>query len=802
MVPTRPNLSSSLLPIKIQALQQPNAPFIFNLAKQQKHHPHQQLPKKTPNPISEQITLDQTRQIHALMLKTHFQNINSIPFSPFQSYSSLSSCYNFLITSYIMNYQPNVALHMYAQMRRVDAEVDGFIIPSVLKACSRACWVQLGKEVHGFALKSGLDFDVFVGNALIQMYSECGRVESARDVFDKMPERDVVSWGTMIRNYGRHRMFDEALGIIREMHHCPVKTSEAAMIGMVNLFADIANSKWAKPMHAYVIKNSNTTQLGVTVTTALIDLHAKCGDLALARSLFDGLAQKTIVSWTAMTAGYIHCNELEEGVKLFAEMVAAEVLPNEVTILSMIIGCGQVGALELGRQLHAYALRNGFVMSLALTTALLDMYGKCSRFGVARAIFNSMESKDVMAWTAIISSCTKANYIHEAIDHFVKMRNAGVRPNQVTMVSLLSLCAEAAALDIGKWIHACIYNQRIEVDVVLKTALVDMYAKCGDIDGAYKVFYASMDRDICIWNAMMTGYGMHGFSNEALELFADMQRLGIAPNDVTFIGLLHACSHAGMVEEGKRVFGNMVNSYGLVPKIEHYGCMVDLLGRSGLLQEAHEMIESMPMKPNTAVWGALLAACKLHKNPTLGQLAAQKLLEIDPKNCGYNVLMSNIYAAANRWTDVAVIRTAMKNKQMRKEPGFSSIEVNGSVHEFMMGDQVHPHTEQINDMLVEMMKKLREAGYKPDTSIVLLNVDEEEKETSLTFHSEKIAMAFGLISTAPSTPIRIVKNLRVCDDCHTATKLLSKIYGRSITVRDRNRFHHFREGSCSCGDYW
>lgn len=301
---------------------------------------------------------------------------------------------------------------------------------------------------------------------------------------------------------------------------------------------------------------------------------------------------------------------------------------------------------------------------------------------------------------------------------------------------------------------------------------------------------------------MITGFAIHGFGAEALKLFALMESLHVEPNDITFIGLLHACSHAGMVEEGKRVFENMVNEYSLVPKIEHYGCMVDLLGRAALLHEAYEMIQNMPMKPNAIVWGALLAACKVHKNPSLGEIAARELLEMDPENCGYNVLISNMYAMENRWTDVSGIRTSMKNRGMKKEPGFSCIEVNGSVHEFIMGDNTHPQFEEINDMLGQMMKKLRKVGYKPDTSVVLLNVVEEEKEKSLKYHSEKVAMAFGLINTAPGTPIRVVKNLRVCDDCHNATKLLSKIYRRQIIVRDRNRFHHFIEGSCSCGDYW
>jgi len=657
-------------------------------------------------------------------------------------------------------------------------------------------------EIHGFALKNGLGFDVFVGNALIQLYGQCGSAVSARLLFDKMPERDVVSWTTMIQIYSKHGMFGEALGVVGEMLCNSVKASEVAMISMANLLADIANVKLAKAMHAYVIRNSSVVHFSTYLTTSLIDLYAKSGNSALARQLFDGLIDKGVVSYTAMVAGYIRCNALEEGVRLFRQMLARGIWPNEVTLLCLITECGVLGALDLGKQLHAYVLRNGFAMTLALETSLLDMYGKCFEISSARAVFDHMERRDVMTWTALISAYAKRNCIDEAINLLVLMRNNNIKPNQVTMVSLVSLCGEVSALDLGKWVHAYIDKQGVELDVVLSTALIDMYAKCGDISSAYKLFCEEKRRDVCLWNAMIVGFATHGFGEEALKLFTDMDILQIKPNDVTFIGLLHACSHAGMVMEGKRVFENMISKYGLVPKIEHYGCMVDLLGRAALLHEAYELIQNIPMKPNTIVWGALLAACKVHRNFSLGEIAARELFEMDPENCGYNVLQSNMYAAEKRWTDVVDVRTSMKNKGMKKEPGFSYIEVNGSVHQFIMGDDSHPQFQEIDEMLGEMARKLREAGYKPDTSAVLLNVDEEEKEKSLKYHSEKIAIAFGLISTAPGAPVRVVKNLRVCDDCHNAMKLLSKIYGRQIIARDRSRFHHFIDGSCSCGDYW
>lgn len=608
--------------------------------------------------------LEQTKQNHALIIKT------------FRTHFSPLARHNFLISSYIKNDQPRIAVNVYAYMRKNGTEVDIFTLPTVLKACSQVLKSQLGREIHSYAVKNGLDMDVFVANALIQMYGECGSVDSSRLVFDKMADRDIVSWSTMIRSYHKSRLFDAALEVIRKMQFLKIRLSEVAMISMVTLLADIANIKMGAAMHACIVRNYKSEKLGVTLATSLIDMYVKCGNLASARRLFDGLDQRSVVSWTAMIAGYIRCSKFKGGAGLFVQMMEENVIPSEITMLSLIIECGFVKGLLMGKWLHAYMLRNGFNMSSALATALIDMYGKCGEIASAKALFDSTKRKDVMIYGAMISAYAQAHNIDKAFELFVQMRESRIGPKEVTMVALLLLCAEAGALDLGRWIHAYIEKEGVGVDVVIKTAVVDMYAKCGDIHGAYRLFSEARSRDICMWNTIMTGYGMHGFGEEALKLFVDMERFGYKPNDITFIGLLNACSHAGLVEEGKRIFKEMVHEFGLVPKIEHYGCMVDLLGRAGLLHEAHEMIKAMPIRPNTIVWGALLAACKLHNNSYMGEMAMRELLEIEPQTCGFNVLTSNLYAAANRWNDVAGVRRTLKDIGVRKEPGCSLIEVN------------------------------------------------------------------------------------------------------------------------------
>ncbi|KAK8464659.1 hypothetical protein PHAVU_010G046000 [Phaseolus vulgaris] len=694
------------------------------------------------------------------------------------------------------------AAKMYAYMRRTDTEVDNFIIPSVLKACSLIPSILLGQELHGFVVKNGFHGDVFVCNALIMMYSEAGSLASARLLFDKIENKDIVSWSTMIRSYDRSGLFNEALNLFRDMLVMGVRPSEIAMISITHVLAKLADLKTGKAMHGYVIRNVKYGKSGVSLSTSLIDMYVKCGNLAYAIRLFDGLSEASIISWTTMIAGYIHCNNLNEGVRLFVKMLDEGMFPNDISILSLVKECGTVGALELGKWLHAFTLRSGFTMSLVLATAFIDMYGKCGDARIARSVFSSFKGKDFMMWSAMISAYAQNNCINEAFDIFIQMTSCGIRPNEITMVSLLRICAKAGSLEMGKWIHSYIDKQGIKEDMILKTSLVNMYAKCGDIDAAHRLFDAVMDRDILMWNAMISGFAMHGHGEAALKLFEKMEALMVVPNDITFIGALYACSHSGLLHEGRRLFHKMVHEFGVVPKVEHYGCMVDLLGRAGMLDEAKKLIENMPMKPNMVVFGSLLSACKLHKNLKLGEWIAEQFLSLEHHKSGYNVLMSNIYASESRWGDVAHIRRGMKDEGIVKVAGVSSIEVNGSLHEFIMGDRDHPDAEKIYEMIGEMREKLEDVGYTPDVSCVLMNMDNEEKETALNYHSEKLAMAYGLISTAPGVPIRIVKNLRICDDCHNATKLLSKIYGREIIVRDRNRFHHFQEGYCSCCDYW
>ncbi|CAA7395957.1 unnamed protein product [Spirodela intermedia] len=422
----------------------------------------------------------------------------------------------------------------------------------------------------------------------------------------------------------------------------------------------------------------------------------------------------------------------------------------------------------------------------------------------ARILFGEMRKRDVVSWSTVIAGYVQEGSFMEAMELFHDMQLSGVAPNEFTLTSILTACANLVALDQGRWVHSYINRAKINLNERLLAGLIDMYAKCGEINWALKVFYEEgiSKRTVWPWNAMLGGFAIHGMAGDAVDLFERMRSERIAPNKVTFISLLSACSHGSFLDEGRTYFELMKGVYGIDPEIEHYGCMVDLFGRAGLLNEAEEFISLMPISPDFIIWSALLNACRIHRNIDRAERVGRIIKELDPKQVGCQVLLANIYSRSGRWTGARDIRNEVEISGSKKTPGWSSIELSGMFHQFLVGDQSHPQAKQIYSFLDELSIKLKKAGYEPELGEVLVDIDEEDKETALSIHSEKLAIAFGLMNTEVGTVIRIVKNLRVCIDCHQATKFISKLYDREIIVRDRVRFHYFKDGFCSCKDYW
>jgi pentatricopeptide repeat protein len=524
--------------------------------------------------------------------------------------------------------------------------------------------------------------------------------------------------------------------------------------------------------------------------------------MSYAQLIFSQIQDPNIFTWNTMIRGYAESENPRLAIELYRQMHVSSIEPDTHTYPFLLKAVAKLTAIREGENIHSISIRNGFESLVFVQNSLVHMYAACGHAESAHKMFDLMLDRDLVAWNSVINGFALNGMPNEALTLFREMGLGGVQPDGFTMVSLLSACAELGALALGRRAHAYILKIGLSENMHVNNALLDLYAKCGSIREAQKVFDEMEDKNVVSWTSLIVGLAVNGFGKEALQLFKELEREGLVPSEITFVGVLYACSHCGMVDEGFNYFKRMKDEYGIVPRIEHYGCMVDLLGRSGKVKEAYEYIQNMPLQPNSVVWRTLLGACTIHGHLALGEIARAQLLQLEPGHSGDYVLLSNLYAAERHWSDVQKVRRIMLTDGVRKTPGYSLVELGNCVYEFTMGDISHPQSKDIYSMLAEITKLLKLEGYVPHTTNVLADIEEEEKENALSYHSEKIAIAFMLINTIPGTPIRVVKNLRACADCHLAIKLISKVFKREIVVRDRSRFHHFRDGSCSCGDYW
>ncbi|XP_057982121.1 putative pentatricopeptide repeat-containing protein At5g40405 [Malania oleifera] len=527
------------------------------------------------------------------------------------------------------------------------------------------------------------------------------------------------------------------------------------------------------------------------------------GDIDYARRVFSQIPNPSIFAWNSMIRGYSQIESPSKEPFSFFKRLIRRGYPNPNTFTAAFVlkACSVVSAFGEGRQVHAGVLRSGLLTSPFVQTALVNFYAKCEEIGFARNMFDEIPERNLVAWSTMISGYARIGSVNEALSLFRLMQKESIVPDEVTMVSVISACAAWGALDIGRWVHAFVEKNSIKTDLELSTALVNMYAKCGCIERAKDVFSKMPVKDTKAWSSLIVGLAIHGLAKDALETFSRMEEAKVKPNHVTFIGVLSACAHSGLVSEGRRYWSGMLKA-GIEPSMEHYGCMVDLLCRASLVDEAYILVETMPLAPNPIIWRTLLVGCKKNRVLDKGEIVAERLLELEPLNAENYILLSNLYASVLDWEKVSHVRKKMKERGIKTAPGCSSIEIDGFVHEFVLGDWSHPEMKEIREVLREISERVRKAGHKPWTSAVLHDFGEEEKETALCEHSERLAIAYGLLKTKAPVVIRIVKNLRVCDDCHEVTKIISEVYKREIIVRDRVRFHKFVDGTCSCRDYW
>lgn len=571
----------------------------------------------------------------------------------------------------------------------------------------------------------------------------------------------------------------------------------------IALLLSCASSNYKlRQVHAFSIRHGvalSNPDMGKHLIFLLVSLS---GPMSYARKIFNQIEEPNIFTWNTMIRGYAESDNPSPAIEIHRRMFGNSVAPDTHTYPFLLKAIAKLIDVREGEKVHCVAIKNGFDSLVFVQNALVHFYGASGQAESAHKLFELMPDKNLVAWNSVINSYALNSRPNETLTLFRQMELEDVKHDGFTLVSLLTACAELGALALGRRAHVYMLKTGLDKNLHAANALLDVYAKCGNVREAEKVFDELEEKSVVSWTALIVGLAVNGFGEKALELFKKLERKGLIPSEITFVGVLYACSHCGMVDDGFAYFERMKKEFGIVPKIEHYGCMVDLLGRAGLVKQAYEYIQEMPLAPNAVIWRTLLGACTIHGHMKLGEIARDQLRILEPNHCGDYVLISNLYASERRWSEAHKIRRMMLKEGVRKVPGHSLVELGNCIHEFVMGDRSHPQTEKIYAMLAKMTRLLRVEGYVPHTVNVLADIEDEEKETALSYHSEKIAIAFMLISTPPGTPIRVVKNLRVCADCHLAIKLISKIFDREIVVRDRSRFHHFRSGTCSCKDYW
>ncbi|XAR50145.1 hypothetical protein NMG60_11004398 [Bertholletia excelsa] len=594
-----------------------------------------------------------------------------------------------------------------------------------------------------------------------------------------------------------------------------------------------------KQIHGQVIIQTYVSHS--SLIDSLIHCYLYAEDLTSARTLFSSypLPSPTTLLWNITIKAYSKLWNCQESIKLFRQMLVLDrdllVFPDVYTYTFVITSCSHQMCSVNGEVVHGMVMKSGFESNLYVGNALISLYSVFVKMEDAHKVFNEMSERDVFSWTSLIGGYARHGEMTRACDIFDDMpvRNdvswtvviSGfvglgrysealsyfqdmlfddrVKVNEAILVSALSACAHLGALDQGNWIHAYMGKNRISKSSNISTSLIDMYAKCGRIDCAIRVFTGISRRDVHNFTSMISGFSIHGLGKDALHIFHQMLAENVTPNEVTFLGVLSGCSHSGLVEEGSAIFYNMESLWGVVPKIEHYGCYIDLLGRAGHLERAFEVAKSMPMKPDIVIWRSLLNSCRIHQDANLAEFIINHIMELNSPDChGAEVLLSNLYASLGRWEGVAEVRKLMGQRGNESNPGCSWIELDGEVHEFRVSDRLHPQIVEIRENLKEILEKARLGGYVANTMQVSFDLNEEEKQQAVAWHSEKLAVSFALMRMPPGTSIRIVKNLRTCEDCHSALKAISKVFNREIIVRDRSRFHTFKEGDCSCNDYW
>ncbi|XVF57700.1 hypothetical protein PTKIN_Ptkin07bG0003000 [Pterospermum kingtungense] len=706
-----------------------------------------------------------------------------------------------LIGGYSQNNQFHEAFKLFAEMRSRDTEPDYVTFATLLSGCNDAEVEMELVQVHACVLKLGYQSSLIICNSLVDSYCKTNHLEFACRVFMDMPERDSVSFNALITGFAKDGLNEDAISLFLDMQKLGFKPSDFTFAGVLSAAIRLNDLAFGQEIHGFLVKTGFVWN--VFVGNALLDFYSKHDCLVEARKFFDEMPDLDGISYNVIITCYAWFGQHEEAIRLFRELQFTQFSRRQFPYATMLSIAANAINLQMGQQIHSLAIVTTADSELLVGNSLVDMYAKCGRFEEAEKIFRSLAKRSTVPWTALISGYVQKGFHEEGLNLFNEMHKAGVRADQATFASILRASANLASLSLGKQLHSFVIRSGFMSNVFSGSALLDMYAKCGSIKDAIRLFQDMPERNIVSWNALISAHAQNGDGEATLDSFEKMVQSGFQPDSVSFLSVLSACSHCGLVEEGLRYFRSMTEVYNLVPKKEHYASMVDMLCRRGQFNEAEKLMAEMPFDPDEIMWSSVLNSCRIHKNQELARKAADHLFRMEElRDAAAYVSMSNIYAAACQWDNVGKVKKAMRERGIRKVPAYSWVEIRHKVHMFSANDMLHPQMGEIRKKIDMLSIEMEKEGYKPDTSCVLHDFDEKIKIESLKYHSERLAIAFALMSTPEGSPILVMKNLRACTDCHAAIKVISKIVRREITVRDSSRFHHFKDGVCSCRDYW
>ncbi|KNA18588.1 hypothetical protein SOVF_069030 [Spinacia oleracea] len=725
------------------------------------------------------------------------------------------------------------AIGLFMKMREKGIEPNEFTFVAFLAACSRIGELQLGIQIHSFVVKLGYLFSVYVANALMGLYSKCGVLDDVLQVFDEMPKRDIASWNTVISSVVNEQIYDRAFELFHDMVRIDrFRGNHITFSSLISACAGSCAGVLGREIHAHALKMGFDNHL--SVSNSLIGFYTQCGTAKIVQALFQRMPIKDVISWTGMITAFMEFGMVElaleyfkkmpernsvtfnavlaglcsnsEGLgalSLFCEMVKHRVELTEYTLTSIISACSLLGEKNISEQIHGFVVKFGFRSNVCIEAALVDMCTRCGRMSDAQKMFHQSQHDQNLPikWTSIISGYARNAQPEEAMVLFRwGQSEEALVVDEVVATAVVGICGTLGFYEMGEQMHCHTLKSGHLYDVTLGNAVISMYSKCGSMEDAWRVFDMLPIHDAVSWNCLISGHLLLMQGDEVLAVWSRMKKANMKPDPVTLILVISSYRHtkSNMVDDCRRLFFSMTREYGVKPTSDHYASFVSVLGKWGFLEEAEDIITKIPFEPKISIWRALLQSCNFHPESTVGKRIAKHILGMQPEDPSTFILISNLLSASGRWHCSELVREEMRSKGVRKHPARSWIVHQNKVHAFYTRDKTHSQSKDIYSGLEILILECLKAGYVPDTSFVLHEVEEQQKKEFLFYHSAKLAVTYGLLTTKQGRPIRVTKNVLLCGDCHNFFKYVSRITKREVCVRDTSGFHSFSNGECSC----